>query len=210
MKNAYFLKRAAGRLLALLLLLLPAAVFAQQTVTGTVTDAANAALPGATVLVKGTSNAAAAGADGTYSIQVGDPAAVLVFSAIGTTSQEVTVGNQAVVNVALANDTKQLNDVVVIGYGTSSRKDITGAVTTVKAEDFNQGVLTTPAGLLQGKVAGLNITRSGDPNQRPSVVLRGPSTIRTVNGGVTEPFYVIDGVPGASIDLLAPRRYCQH
>ena len=205
MKNAYLPKRATGRLFALLLLfLLPAAVFAQQTVTGTVTDAANAALPGATILVKGTSNAAAAGADGTYSIQVGDPAAVLVFSAIGTTSQEVTVGNQAVVNVALANDTKQLNDVVVIGYGTSSRKDITGAVTTVKAEDFNQGVLTTPAGLLQGKVAGLNITRSGDPNQRPSVVLRGPSTIRTVNGGVTEPFYVIDGVPGASIDLLAP------
>ena len=205
MKNAYLPKRATGRLFALLLLLLfPAAVFAQQTVTGTVTDAANAALPGATVLVKGTSNAAAAGADGTYSIQVGDPAAVLVFSAIGTTSQEVTVGSQAVVNVALANDTKQLNDVVVIGYGMANRKDITGAVTTVKAEDFNQGVLTTPAGLLQGKVAGLNITRSGDPNQRPSVVLRGPSTIRTVNGGVTEPFYVIDGVPGASIDLLAP------
>ncbi|WP_324670971.1 SusC/RagA family TonB-linked outer membrane protein [Hymenobacter sp. GOD-10R] len=178
--------------------------FAQQTVKGTITDEKNTALPGATIRLKDSNKAVAAGGDGTYTIEVAAPTDVLVFSAIGTVAKEVTVGAQTVINVALASDAKQLSDVVVIGYGTSTRQDITGSVTTIKSEDFNQGVLTTPAQLLQGKVAGLNITKSGDPNQRPSVVLRGPSTIRTVNGGVTEPFYVIDGVPGASIDLLAP------
>ncbi|HEY8931213.1 MAG TPA: SusC/RagA family TonB-linked outer membrane protein, partial [Mucilaginibacter sp.] len=107
------------------------------------------------------------------------------------------------INVSLLADAKTLKDVVVIGYGTASKREVTGSITTVKSEDFNVGVLTTPAELLQGKVAGLNVTKSGDPNQAPSVVLRGPSTIRTT-GGAQEPFYVIDGVPGASIDLLAP------
>ncbi|OUJ74833.1 SusC/RagA family TonB-linked outer membrane protein [Hymenobacter crusticola] len=198
-------KKLHQRLLVwLVLLTLSTSAYAQQLVKGTVTDDKNAPLPGATVRLKDSNKAVAAGGDGAYSIAVNTPADVLVFSAIGTVAKEVTVGNQTVINVALAGDAKQLSDVVVIGYGTSTRQDITGSVTTIKSEDFNQGVLTTPAQLLQGKVAGLNITKSGDPNQRPSVVLRGPSTIRTVNGGVTEPFYVIDGVPGASIDLLAP------
>jgi len=211
MKNKYHPKRALAafgglphKLILLLLLLLPALAFAQQTIRGTVADETAAGLPGVTVRLRNTSKAVATGPDGSYQIEASGPKDVLLFSFVGTVSKEVTVGVQTVINVTLAKDSKQLSDVVVIGYGTSSKQDLTGAVTSIKAADFNQGVLTTPAELLQGKVAGLNITKSGDPNQRPSVMLRGPSTIRTVNGGVTEPFYVIDGVPGASIDLLAP------
>ena len=186
------------------LLLGPTLAMAQQTVKGTVTDEKNAALPGVTVHIKDTSTAVATNADGTYSISTTGPADVLVFTFVGMVNQEVVVGKRTSLNIKLLPDAQKLSDVVVIGYGTASRADITGAVTSIKAEEFNQGVLTSPAELLQGKVAGLNITKSGDPNQRASVMLRGPSTIRTVNGGVTEPFYVIDGVPGASIDLLAP------
>ena len=191
-------------LFLLLLWGLPALSFAQQTIKGTVTDDTNAGLPGATVRVKATDKAVATSTDGTYSIATTGPADILVFSFVGTVPQEVPVGTQTVINVTLAQDAQQLKDVVVIGYGTASKQDLTGAVTSIKSEEFNLGVLTTPAEVLQGKVAGLNITKSGDPNQRPSVILRGPSTIRTVNGGITEPFYVIDGVPGASVDLLAP------
>lgn len=212
MANQYFLERTAKtwdhcwhRIFFLVLFLaVPALTWAQQVVKGTVTDEKNAALPGVTVRIKNGTTAMVSKPDGTYSIQTSGPADILVFSFVGTVSKEVAPGTQTSLNVMLLPDAQKLNDVVVIGYGTASRADITGAVTSIKSEEFNQGVLTTPAELLQGKVAGLNITKSGDPNQRPSVVLRGPSTIRTVNGGVTEPFYVIDGVPGASIDLLAP------
>jgi TonB-linked SusC/RagA family outer membrane protein len=141
-------------------------------------------------------------AKGNYSLNVSGESAVLKFTSIGYTSKEVKVGTNATINVNMLPDAKQLKDVVVIGYGTSSKKDVTGAITSVKAEDFNAGVLTTPAELLQGKVAGLNITKSGDPNKQPATILRGPSTFR--EGAAQEPFYVIDGVPGASIDLLAP------
>ncbi len=111
--------------------------------------------------------------------------------------------DNGILTVKLKQAISNLNDVVVVGYGTSNRKDITGSITSLKSEDLNTGVVSTPAELLQGKVAGLNVTKSGDPSQSPSVVLRGPSTIRTDNGA-QEPFYVIDGVPGASIDVLAP------
>jgi len=121
---------------------------------------------------------------------------------LGMVPQEMTIGSKLIINVTLVTDSKSLKDVVVIGYGTSNKKDLTGSVTSVKAEEFNQGVLVSPAQLLQGKVAGLNVTKSGDPNAKPSTILRGPSTLR--EGAAQEPFYVIDGVPGASIDLLAP------
>ncbi|HEY0611493.1 MAG TPA: TonB-dependent receptor [Chitinophaga sp.] len=191
----------------LLALLLSVTAFAQNTgdmlVKGIVTDENNAPLPGVTVAVKGTAKGTTTNANGAYSLMVNSREDVLIFSLMGTQSKEVKLEGKDVINVTLVNDTKQLKDVVVIGYGTASKKDVTGSITTIKSEEFNQGVLTTPAELLQGKVPGLNVTKSGDPNAAPSVVLRGPSTIRT-SGGAMEPFYVIDGVPGASIDLLAP------
>jgi TonB-linked SusC/RagA family outer membrane protein len=173
-----------------------------KTIKGTVTDEKNEPLPGVSVVVAGTTVGVMTDVKGNYSLNVSGESAVLKFTSIGYTSKEVRVGTNATINVNMLPDAKQLKDVVVIGYGTSSKKDVTGAITSVKAEDFNAGVLTTPAELLQGKVAGLNITKSGDPNKQPATILRGPSTFR--EGAAQEPFYVIDGVPGASIDLLAP------
>ena len=172
-------------------------------VKGIVTDENNAPLTGVTIVVNGTQKAATTDAEGKYSISVDGSGATLRVSYIGYTTKEVKVGKEKDINITLVSQAKQLNDVVVIGYGTAAKKDVTGSITTVKAEEFNPGVVTTPAELLQGKVAGLNVTKSGDPNATPAVVLRGPSTIRST-GGAMEPFYVIDGVPGASIDLIAP------
>lgn len=112
-------------------------------------------------------------------------------------------GEQIAIAIKLKENNDQLSDVVVVGYGSRSRAEITGSVSSVKKEEFNQGVFSSPLQLLQGKVAGLLITKSGNPNENPTVVLRGPSSFRQGNEAY-EPFYVIDGVPGASINLVAP------
>jgi len=187
----------------LLLMLLACNLFAQtRLLKGRVSDETNEPLPGVSISIKGTSKATQTDMNGNYSINITGDNDVLVFSFIGSTPKQVVVGTLKVINVTLSSNIKQLKDVVVIGYGTSNKADITGSITSLKAEDFNAGATTTPAELLQGKVAGLNITKSGDPNQTPSVVLRGPSNIR--NTSTQDAFYVIDGVPGASIDVLAP------
>lgn len=191
--------------LLLLMLAISVCTYAQQQtkiIKGKVTDESNGGLPGVTVRVKGTKSATSTNQEGNFTIQVSGPQDILVFNMLGTLTKEVTVGNNPNLSIMLVTDSKLLKDVVVIGYGTSSKKDLTGAVSSVNAEEFNQGVMTSPAQLLQGKVAGLNVTKSGDPNAKPSTILRGPSTLR--EGAAQEPFYVIDGVPGASIDLLAP------
>jgi TonB-linked SusC/RagA family outer membrane protein len=186
-------------------MMLSVAALAQQpgrTITGNVKDDKNEPLPGVSVLIANTNTGVMTDVNGNYSIKVSGNA-TLRFSYVGYLTKDVETNGGNTINVTLAPDAKQLKDVVVIGYGTSSKKDVTGAISTLKAEDFNPGVTTTPAELLQGKVAGLNITRSDDPNRAPTVILRGPSTFRT-DGGAQEPFYVIDGVPGAAIDVLAP------
>ena len=120
---------------------------------------------------------------------------------LGYNNLERVVDN-AVMDITLTMNAKQLSEVVVVGYGSTTQSDVTGAITSVKSGDFNAGVNNAPDQLLQGKVAGLNVTRSGDPNANASIILRGPSTLRT--GAAQEPFYVIDGVPGASIQVVAP------
>lgn len=172
-----------------------------KTISGKVVDETNQPMPGVTIRVKGSKVGTSTNLDGLYNIQAINTD-VITFNMLGVLSKEVTVGSQITINVTLMPDQKSLNDVVIIGYGTANKKDLTGAVTSIKAEEFNQGVMVNPAQLLQGKVAGLNVTRSGDPNAKPATILRGPSTLR--EGAAQEPFYVIDGVPGASIDLLAP------
>lgn len=194
-----------GLIFTFLLLISASNNFAQtrRTITGVIKDEKNEALPGVSILVVGSSNGVASDIQGKFSITINNNNDVLRFTSVGFVTKEIMVGNQTSINLNLQPDTKQLKDVVVIGYGTSTKQDVTGSITSLKAEDFNQGVLTTPAELLQGKVPGLNVTKSGDPNQAPAVILRGPSTLNSANGA-QEPFYVIDGVPGASIDLLAP------
>ena len=173
-----------------------------RTIKGSVTDEDNSSLPGVSVKLKGFQTSTSTDENGKYSIQVSGNQHILVFSSIGMITKEIQILNQTRIDVKLQPDSKLLKDVVVIGYGTANRKDLTGAVTSLNSEEFNNGVLVNPAELLQGKVAGLNVTKSGDPNKQPATILRGPSTLR--EGAAQEPFYVIDGVPGASIDLLAP------
>jgi len=195
--------KAIQRLLLLALFLIPAAVFSQSgPVKGVVTDSAGAPIEGVSVTVKGSHKAVVTNAEGRFTISTTSPGAILEFSYVGYLSKEVPAGDGTAVTVTLTSRGGQMNDVVVTGYGQSSRKNITGAVTSISSEDFNVGVISSPAELLQGKVAGINITKSGDPNEQPVIILRGASTLRS--GAAQQPLYVIDGVPAASIDLVAP------
>ena len=174
--------------------------FAQNRVTGTVKDKTGMPLPGVNVLEKGTTNGSITDVDGKYIINV-EKGKTLQFSYIGFTTQEITV-NKSTINVTLQEDLQALDEVVVIGYGSMQRKDVTSSITSVKAEDLNIGVVTSPAQMLQGKVPGLTVANTSDPNGSASISLRGASSLRT--GEAMEPYYVIDGVPGASLSLVAP------
>lgn len=163
--------------------------WAQTTVTGTVTDTQNLPLPGATVLEKGTTNGTTADFDGNFSINVANNA-VLEVSYLGYSPTEVPIAGQSTFTIQLEEDATQLEDVVVVGYGTQKRSDITGAIASVKSGDFNQGVVTNPGELLQGKMAGVNIaSNSGEPGASQNVIIRGIGSLRSG----TQPLYVVDG-----------------
>jgi len=176
-------------------------VFAQKSITGKVVDATGEPLISVNVQVKGTTVGTVTDADGKYSLSV-TPGSTVVFSYIGYLNQEVKIANQKTINITLKEDNKLLDEVVVIGYGSMTRKDITSSITTVKSDQLNVGVYSSPAQLLEGKVPGLTITQSSNPNASPSVTLRGASSLRT--GAAMEPFYVIDGIPGISLSTVAP------
>lgn len=168
-------------------------------VKGTVRDTKGSALPGVTIQVKGANRSTSTDVNGKFAIEAAK-GSVLQFSFIGFQSSEITVGDGGAVNVTLTESQTTLNDVVVVGYGTSSRKNLSSAITTVKPEDLNKGAIADIGQLLQGKVPGLNITASGDPNKPAAVILRGASTVNSPGA----PFYVIDGIPGADITAIAP------
>lgn len=193
---------ARGGLPILLAMFLGISVFAQtKKITGKVTDATdNAPLPGVTVSAKGTTIATQTTADGSFSLDVPQSARTLVFSFVGHQTREVEIGSSATVNVSLSTAARSLEDVVVVGYGTQKRKEVTAAVATVKAEDFNQGGVRSPLDLIQGKVAGLSITRTqgNNPNAGAAIQLRGVTSL----AGSIAPLIVIDGIPGGNLDLL--------
>ena len=168
-------------------------VFGQQVrVSGTVTDAADrSTLPGVNVVVKGTLTGTITGLNGEYSLQA-QPGDVLVFTFIGYLQQEVAVGNQTVVNVALQTDVQALDEVVVIGYGTVKKSDRTGSVTAVSSKDFNKGAITSAQDLLVGKTAGVVITTPGGaPGSGATIRIRGGSSLNASN----DPLIIVDGVP---------------
>lgn len=161
------------------------------TVKGLVTDAQNMPLPGATVSEKGTKNSTVTSMDGGYQIKV-KANATLVFSFIGTKSTQLPVNNRTTINTKLIDDTNNLNEVVVIGYGTKSRKDLTGAISSVKGNELAKTPVQNVAEALQGRIAGMQVTMSdGTPGSQPSIKIRGGMSITQSN----EPLYVIDGVP---------------
>ena len=169
-----------------------------QTVNGTVSSE-DGPLPGATVVVQGTSAGTTTDFDGNFSIQAGADD-VLVVSFVGFASQEVSVAGQDQITVTLVAD-NELEEVVITGYGSQRQKEVTSAVVKVEAQEFNQGAISAPEQLLQGKVAGLQIyNKGGDPNRAAVIRLRGISTV----GANQQPLIVIDGVIGASLDLVDP------
>ncbi|RAJ08305.1 iron complex outermembrane receptor protein [Chitinophaga skermanii] len=172
-------------------------------VSGNIIDkASSSALPGVSVQVKGTVTGTVSNAVGHFVLNADPATDTLVMSFMGFKTERIALNGRTNINVAMETGASNLNSVVVVGYGQTTKGDLTGAISHVSAENFNAGVFTSPEQLLQGKVPGLNVTRSGDPNATPSIILRGPSTFRT--GEAQQPFYVIDGVPGASIQLVSP------
>ena len=173
----------------MLALLATTALFAQNKVSGTVTDNVGPVI-GASVMEKGTSNGAITDLDGNYTITV-RPGATLVFSSIGYATQEIAVGNQSVINVVLGEDTEFLDEVVVVGYGTMKRSDLSGASVSMKEEDLKGSIITNLDQSLQGRAAGVSaVQTSGAPGSSSSIRVRGQATVNAN----AEPLYVIDGV----------------
>jgi len=163
-----------------------------QTITGRITDATSGnPLAGATIAVKNTKRTTSSAADGSFSISVPDNKAVLVISFVGYTGLQVALEGKTAVDIKMEAVASDLQQVVVVGYGTQNKKDITGAVKSLKAESFNRGIINSPEQLLQGKVAGVNVTSaSGEPGGALAITIRGPGGVRTGN----TPLFVVDGV----------------
>ncbi len=172
----------------------------QIEVKGTVTDTDGEPLPGVNIIIVGTTSGTQTDFNGNYTLNVASDA-VMAFSYVGFATQNIAVNGRTVINVQLAVDAQALDEVIVIGYGTQTKKEVTSAVVQLGEEEFNKGVVNSATQLLQGKVAGLTISnRGGDPNKTGAIRLRGISTI----GANTEPLIVVDGLIGGSMSNIDP------
>jgi TonB-linked SusC/RagA family outer membrane protein len=170
------------------------------TVKGTVTDEDGGVLPGVNVLEKGTTNGTSTDADGNFTINVASGSSVLVFTFIGYVSQEVPVGSQNVVSVHLVSDTQTLTEVVVVGYGTQEKKDVTGSISAVPGTDIENLPSGGSQQALQGRAAGVNVVRNGGaPGNAGSIRIRGLGTVTNA-----DPLIVIDGVPAGTMNDVNP------
>ena len=174
------------------LFMLPATLFAQTQVTGTVTDKADAMpLPGVNIVIKGTTRGASTDFDGKYSIEV-NQGETIVISYVGYRTQEIIFNGQSTVDVALEEDAAQLDEVVLIGYGSTTKQDATGAVEKVGDEEFNRGAIVAPQQLIAGKAAGVRITTGGGAaGEGGEIRIRGGASLSATN----DPLIVIDGLP---------------
>ncbi|WP_367751971.1 SusC/RagA family TonB-linked outer membrane protein [Flavobacterium sp. WC2430] len=185
--------------LMLFLLLTSSFMFAQTSISGVVRDASGP-VPGVNVAVKGVNNGTTTDFDGNFKLNGVKPNDVLIFSYIGYVSQEVGVNGKSKINVTLQTDSKQLEEVVVVAYGKTTKKDLTGAVGIINSESLNSTPVTSVDQALQGKVAGLQITQdSGAPGSGMSVNIRGVGSF-----GSTAPLYIVDGYPTEDISYLNP------
>ncbi len=191
-RQASLARRVSVMSLTVMLSAMSLGLWAQdKQVAGKVKDGSGSGMPGVTVTVKGTQRGTTTDVDGNYKVAVPNNA-TLVYSYVGFLGKEVAVGNQSVVDVTLAEDTKTLNEVVVVGYGTQQKRDITGSVSALKTSDFNPGVAPSADQLMQGRASGVQITQNnGAPGAATSVRIRGGTSITAGN----DPLYVVDGVP---------------
>jgi TonB-linked SusC/RagA family outer membrane protein len=175
-------------------------VNAQVKVSGKVISETSEALPGVSVVVKGTTEGTTTDASGAFNLELRDADATLIFSFVGYTTQEVSVGNRTTIDIQMQPDISTLEEVVVIGYGTQKAGSVTGAIASVKSEDFLVGKVQDATELIKGKIAGLVITKSsGDPNATSTIRLRG---ITTIEGNIS-PLVLVNGVP-ADLTSVAP------
>lgn len=174
------------------LIMLPATLMAQSTASGTVTDKANAMpLPGVNVIIKGTSRGTTTDFDGNYSIDISE-GEILIFSYVGYTTKEIEFTGQTTINVSIEEDAALLDEVVLVGYGSVRKEDVTGAVDLLKAEDFNQGPLVSAQQLISGKIAGVSVTSaSGAPGDGQTILIRGNGSLSLSSS----PLIVLDGIP---------------
>ena len=182
------------------------AISAQTTanipISGVVTEANGDPIPGTSVVVKGTTIGTATDFDGNFQLNVPE-GSTLSISFVGFVTQEIEVGANRIFIIILLEASTSLDEVVVIGYGSQTKKEITGSITSVKAENFNKGIVSNPLGLVQGKVPGLNIIKNGgdDPAQNSyNIQLRGAGSLNAA----VEPLFVIDGVPGGNLSSVIP------
>lgn len=174
-----------------------------KTVTGKVSDAADGqGIPGVNVVVKGTTNGTTTDGDGNYTINVPNENAVLVFSSVGFTPQEITVGNQSAINISLVVDQQTLDAVVVVGYGERRKSDVTGSIVSVSAADMTQRPVSNALQGMQGKAAGVDISSNERPGTVSSITIRGVRSLTASNS----PLYVVDGIPliSGGIDNINP------
>jgi TonB-linked SusC/RagA family outer membrane protein len=184
----------------LALVFITAAANAQsRDVSGVVKSEDGQAMPGVNVLVKGTTIGTATDIDGRFSLSVPSSESVLVFSFIGYTTKEVVVGNSSQLDVVLNEDLASLSEVVVVGYGTQERAKVTGAISSVSAEEITALPVASLASALQGRAAGVAVTNSGSPGTNPQVRIRGIGTV-----GNNDPLYVIDGMPAGGLNEINP------
>jgi outer membrane receptor protein involved in Fe transport len=171
-------------------------------ITGIVTDLTdNEAIPGVNVYIKGTQTGSVTDVNGKYAITI-PKGSILVYTMVGYETQEILIENQLLVNVQMKASVTSLDEVVVIGYGSTTKKEITGSIATVKEEGFNRGVYNNPIGLLQGKVAGLNIVKpdGADPQAGYNIILRGTNTLTSGQG----PLIIVDGIAGVDLKNVSP------
>lgn len=172
-------------------------------ITGKVSDATTGqAVPGATILLKGTNTAAFTDVDGNYSIEVPGDAAVLVFSLVGYHTQEVVAGARSLINISLAEDVKALEEVIVVGYGAVKKSDVTGAIARIGQKEMEAMPVQNALQAMQGKTAGVDITSNERPGEIGSIRIRGERSLNATNS----PLYVVDGIPmqGAGIENINP------
>jgi len=170
---------------------LPNWVQQQVTIAGTVRNQAGEPIPGTTILVKGTLSGTITDVNGRFSMVLPHNAQVLVFSFVGMRSQEVAIDGKTVFEIILLDELRGIDEVVVIGYGTRLKKDLTGAVSQITSEEITRQVTMSPQMSMQGKMAGVFVSNPGsDPNSRPTIRIRGVSTL-----GYNDPLYVVDGIP---------------
>ncbi|QRR01214.1 SusC/RagA family TonB-linked outer membrane protein [Dyadobacter sandarakinus] len=178
-----------------------------KTVSGRVVSAEdNTGVPGVSVVLKGSRSGTNTDVDGKFTMEVPDNNAILVFSAVGFTTQEVAVGSQSMIDVTLSGDMKTLSEVVVVGYGTQKKSQLTGAISSVTSKQINEMPITNLGQAMQGRVAGVDVAQSGSkPGTVPKILIRGR---RSFNAG-NNPLYVVDGIPlsGDRNELMATRPF---